>query len=43
MKSFFKSLSENQIAFAVIVFIAVIFLFPAFLGFVDTPTDIRNV
>lgn len=38
-----KSLSENQIASIVIILIAVVFLFPAFLGFVDTPTDIRNV
>ncbi|OGI13031.1 MAG: hypothetical protein A3I68_02650 [Candidatus Melainabacteria bacterium RIFCSPLOWO2_02_FULL_35_15] len=38
-----KPLHENQIAFIVIILIAVIFLFPAFLGFVDTPVDIRNV
>ena len=43
MKNFFKSFSENQIAFIVVVLIAVVFLFPALLGFVDTPTDIRNV
>ena len=38
-----KSLSENKIALIVIVLIGIIFLFPALLGFVDTPTDIRNV
>ena len=43
MKNPFKSISENQIAFAVIFLLTVVFLFPAFLGFIDTPTDIRNV
>ena len=38
-----KSLNEKQIAFAVIILISVVFLFPAFLGFVDTPVDLRNV
>ena len=43
MKTFLKSFNENQIAFFVIVLISIIFLFPAFFGFVDTPTDIRDI
>ena len=43
MKRFIESLSEKKIAFVVIFLISFIFLFPAFLGFVDTPTDIRDI
>lgn len=41
--SFFKNRSESIIALLVILLIAIVFLFPMFLGKVDTPTDIRNI
>ena len=38
-----KSLNERRSAFIFILLISVIYLFPMFLGKVDTPVDVRNI
>ena len=43
MGSFIKSLNEKQIAFIIIFLITIVYLFPIFLGKVDTASDIRDV